>query len=165
MTYKHDKNGVIDIPFKLLITVIIMAFTITIAFSGLDHYSKISAENNLKAQIDRIVGIARSVDSSGNGTAQTLTDVKIEGTLMATVEYVIIGDKKTGANKSMIRYKISGLSKKSELVQDANGRDIVLTTEKDRELKLHTGTYNINFKKVVEGSGVNMKSYLIMTIV
>jgi|GEM_PF-3235279 hypothetical protein len=62
------EGAVEDIPFRLLIMVLLMAATISIAASGLTTVSEMSLQARLEEEMTELGGIALATSSSGSGT-------------------------------------------------------------------------------------------------
>ena len=140
MPLKRDSCGSIEsLPLKLIIISIVMVITIPVAWTGLSNYSKIQAENNMRSQVEYIATTAKQVYAGANGTSLSIK-VNFEGGFFNNVEYVKIGDSLSSGKCSTIRYKISGETEKTYVIQNPN---VPMTSTDGDALQLGSGTYTL----------------------
>jgi hypothetical protein len=64
-----DTNGAVeDIPFRLLIMVLLLAGTVSIATSGITKISELNMQKQLTEEMDSLGEVALATSSSGSGT-------------------------------------------------------------------------------------------------
>lgn len=167
MLLKSDSRGSIEsLPLTLIIISIIIAITIPLVWTGLSNYSKIQTENNIKAEIEHIATTAKQVYAGANGTSLKI-DVNFAGGFFSSVEYVKIGDNVSDTRSSTIRYKLSGESEKTYVIQNPN---IPLTSTKNQVLELGSGRYTLILERIVlgdiNGNGFidNNEDYIVVKI-
>ena len=139
-------EGVLELPMKLLITVIIMAIALPAAIGGFNAYQEKQAKLELEMELDKIKETIQRVYSSGNGTTRNL-DVNIPDRLMAGVDYVKIGDNILPLDSTdpspyatLIRYKMDG-----EKVGYIELNLYATSKTWDKPIVLHGGSYELRF--------------------
>lgn len=96
-----------DLPFRILVSAIVIGLTAPTVFAGLSAYE--SRELSVRAMrgIDAIVQAAQQIHLSGGGADRVRVD--FVGGLTAHIEYVLIGDASGGSMASAARYKVLGI--------------------------------------------------------
>lgn len=111
-----EENGVVGIPLKLIIVIVILAITIPATFKGLESYDRFQTENNIRSEIDFLAANIKQVYLSGLGNAQDV-DVDFNDGMMSKVEEITLGDSIDGIFTA-IRYKLSHRSSQIMLLKD-----------------------------------------------
>jgi hypothetical protein len=116
--FRDDEDAVEGIPFNLIIIVFVLAIAVPMIWSGLSNYDRTQKENDLRSEIEFIISTIKLVYTSGEGNSQRM-DVDFSSSFATKVERVWIGDDKDGL-WSTIRYKLSGYSKETIVIQNPN---------------------------------------------
>jgi uncharacterized protein (UPF0333 family) len=146
-TFISDRDGVIELPFKLLIASIIVIVTASMAYAGLESYSKVSAEASAEAAAKAVIAGAADVSSLGiNSSVKANLDIK--GGPFHRVESFVIG---CGPNETTykckgVEYKVSGEKAVWLVAKDQAGHDIVLKG-KGGKVALGEGTHEVLLMK------------------
>jgi hypothetical protein len=116
--FRGNEDAVEGIPFKMIIIVFILAIGFPMIWSGLANYDRSQKENDLKSELEFVITTIKLVYTSGVGNSQQI-DVDFTSSFATKVEKVWIG----GGTKdlwSTIRYKLSGSSKRTVVIQNPN---------------------------------------------
>lgn len=119
-------RAVVDLPFKLVIVVIVMAVTTAALYSGLDAFYRSGAEASARTAAERVARAATEVSAMGAGSSRTV-EVELEGNSMYPIERMDIGCGPAGSGTecNTIRYKLADHTT-WVYVRDASDRDLEL---------------------------------------
>jgi len=145
-----NRRGVLEMPLKLLISVIIMTATASIGFGALSYYSKGMVESNLRQQGESIASAALRLDGLGLNSTLRL-QLKLEGAPMAGVEFFKVGYPLTEPlhpYAAMVRFKGAGTDEGHIYVKDAGGSPLPLCSISGDTFPLGAGTHDILLTKL-----------------
>lgn len=148
--FAANERGVIELPFKLLIASIIVVVTASVAYAGLESYSKVSTESSANAAAKAVIAAAADVSTLGvNSSVKAKVDVK--GGLFHRVESFVIGcgPNDTDYKCKGIEYKVSGERSVWLVAKDQGGHDIVLKG-KDGKVSLGEGGHELLLVKSLD---------------
>lgn len=149
MSMRKYSKGVMSLPFKLILIGIVLAFTVSIGYTGLNTYSKSAAENNLRIDCERIISTAKKVDSMGINTTLGVS-VDIKGSMLHSVVNFEIGyilTKPLNPKSFSIRYRISGGEEKSVYAYDDSHEPLPMCGEDGGSVILSPGEHRILLTK------------------
>ena len=118
LAFEKDDNAVEGIPLNLIIVLLVLAIALPIIWAGLANYDRTQKENDIRNEIEFIITTIKFVYTGGEGNSQ-LIDVDFDSSFATKVERVEIG----GSTKSLwytIRYKLSGNSKQTIIIENPN---------------------------------------------
>lgn len=140
---RRDRDGVVELPFKLVIAGIIVIITMSIAYAGLQRFSESSLTDRVEASVSEIVAAAGDVATMG---VDSSVKVKVDLTASAfhRVESFTIGcgPDDDDIDCKGVRYRISGLSSKLTIVKDHAGYDIVIKG-RNKAIVLGEGAHDV----------------------
>ncbi len=116
--FEKDDNAVEGIPLNLIIILLILAIALPIIWAGLSTYDRTQKENDMRNEIEFIIITIKFVYTNGESNSQQI-DVNFDSSFATKVERVEIG----GPTKSLwstIRYKLSGSSKQTIIIENPN---------------------------------------------
>jgi len=148
--FSYDRDAVIELPFKLLIASIIVVVTVSVAYAGLESYSKVSTEASADAAAKVVIAGATEVSSLGiNSSVQAKLEIK--GSLFHRVDSFNVG---CGPNETTykckgVEYKVSGEKAIWLVAKDQAGHDIVLKG-KTGKVALGEGTHELLLVKLAD---------------
>ena len=100
------KDGVEELPLKLIIIAIVVAITIPIMVDSLSNFSNDQVLSDIRAEIAKVVTAIKLSYSSGIGTSIPVT-VSLQNGVMTSIDYIKIGDTRGAVYEAMIRFKVS----------------------------------------------------------
>lgn len=149
-----NKSGVIDLPLRLVIIMIILGITIPIIIGGLMYFTRIQKENQLDARINELRMQIVQVYRGGVGT-----DIRVDIEFPSETEYIRIGGALTGDYKKYrIEYKIFSTIRSYAVLDGA--KNIPMCSDTGRTLEIGGAKYALSLKKVeytagdIDGDGV-----------
>jgi hypothetical protein len=131
-----DDRSVIEIPYKLLITVIILLLVVPLVWFGLDTYSRAQVETNVRTECERLITAIKHVWKGEEGTSITVY-ISFQDAVLSSIEYIKIGDCLGGKHESRVRYKISGEQVKSITIVP----NVPVTTVNNESFDCSAGNY------------------------
>ena len=143
LKFINDQGGVIELPFKLILASVIILITVSVAYAGLENYSKSSTENAADTAAKAVISAAADVSAlSVNSSVKATVD--INSGLFHRVESFVIG---CGPNETTykckgVEYKVTGSKATWLVAKDQAGHDIVLRG-KDTKMSLGEGSHDI----------------------
>lgn len=143
LKFIDDRDAVVELPFKLLIASIIVVITVSMAYAGLESYSRSSTVTSTEAAANAVIAAAADVSSLGvNSSVKAKVDIK--GGLFHRVESFVVG---CGTNDTTykckgITYKVSGEKEAWLVAKDQAGHDIVLRG-RDGKVALGEGAHEL----------------------
>jgi len=136
LKFIDDRDAVVELPFKLLIASIIVVITVSMAYAGLESYSRSSTVTSTEAAANAVIAAAADVSSLGvNSSVKAKVDIK--GGLFHRVESFVVG---CGTNDTT--YKCSGEKEAWLVAKDQAGHDIVLRG-RDGKVALGEGAHEL----------------------
>ena len=118
-----DRDGVVELPFKLIIASIILVITISIAYTGLENFSESTINDRVETAVASISSTAGEVSTMGVNSS---LKVKVD-------DYKCKG----------IGYKITGHKETWNVVKDHAGHDLVMRGMDGKSCALSDGTHEI----------------------
>jgi hypothetical protein len=146
----RDRRGLVDMPLKLLVSVMIMVATAAAGFGALSQYSKVMVESNLRHQGESIASSALRLDGMGLNSSLKV-QVKLDGAPMAGIEYFRVGYPLTvplHPYAGMVRFKGAGTDEGHVYIKDIGGNILPLCSPEGATLSLGTGTYDVLMTKL-----------------
>jgi hypothetical protein len=129
---------VIELPYKLIITAIILILIVPCIWYALIAYSHYQVENNIRAECNKLITAIKHAWKGEEGTIAQVT-ITLQDGFFSKIAYVKVGDSLGGTYQSRIRYKIENAQ---ELVISIIP-NIPVTTIKNAPLTLGVGHYII----------------------
>jgi uncharacterized protein (UPF0333 family) len=143
----YDNDAVIELPFKLILASVIILITVSVAYAGLESYSKSSTENAAETAAKAVISAAAEVSTlSVNSSVKATVD--INSGLFHRIESFVIG---CGPNETVykckgVEYKVTGSKAAWLVAKDQAGHDIILKG-KDTKISVGEGTHDILLTK------------------
>jgi len=150
MSLRGDRAGVIELPFKLLISVIIMTVTAAAGLGALSVYSKSMLENGLRQQAQVVVSAAEQLDTMGFNSSLRVR-LSIDNAPMDHVDYFKIGyplSMPVHPYSAMVRFKGAGSSEGHLTALDASDNYLPMCSPEGGTLQLGTGEHDILLTKL-----------------
>ena len=147
LKFCYDQDAVIELPFKLILASVIVLITISVAYAGLESYSKSSAESAAETAAKAVISAAADVSTMSVNSSVKAT-VDIGSGLFHRVESFVIG---CGPNETTykckgVEYKVTGDKATWLVAKDQAGHDIVLRG-RDTKMSLGEGSHDILLMK------------------
>jgi len=148
--FGRDRDGVVELPFKLIIASIIVLITISLAYAGLDSYSRSSTMGGADAAADAVITAASDVSSMGVNSS-VKAKVELKAGIFHRVESFVVGCGPTDTTYKCkgVEYKVSGVKETWVVAKDAGGHDIVLKG-RDGKVVLGEGSHELLLVKNVD---------------
>ena len=141
--FTNDRDGVVELPFKLIIAAVIVLITVSVAYAGLESYSESSTQSGAETAAKAVIAAAADVSSLGtNSSAKARLDIK--GGIFHRVESFVVGcaPNETTYKCKGVEFKVSGSKAIWLVAKDQAGHDIVLKG-KDRTVSLGEGSHEL----------------------
>ena len=145
-----DRAGVVELPFKLLISVIIMTVTAAAGLGALSIYSSGMLQNSLRQEAQTVASAAELLD-----TMDFNSSVKVRLTInnapMDHLEYFRIGyplSRPVHPYSAMVRYKGAGSSEGHVTALDAGDNYLPMCSPEGGTLSLGTGEHELLLTKL-----------------
>jgi len=147
----HSENGIMDLPMKIIIVVIIMAITIPIAIAGLNYYRENQVKTDIREELHRLVSKINEVHRAGNTSTSTI-EVTFSGNFFLKIKYIKVGDNILPLNKDnkggdyakWIRYKLG-----DERTRKIEVGELVTKWTHDGPFVLHEGRYKLSLTHLI----------------
>jgi uncharacterized protein (UPF0333 family) len=148
--FVYDKDAVIELPFKLILASVIILITVSVAYAGLESYSKSSTENAAETAAKAVISAAAEVSTLSVNSSMKAT-VDINSGLFHRVESFVIGcgPNETSYKCKGVEYKVTGDKATWLVAKDQAGHDIVLRG-KEMKTSLGEGSHDILLTKMKE---------------
>lgn len=159
MQRMHSRKGVIDLPLRLIIIMIILGITIPIIIGGLMYFTRIQKENQLDARINELKMQIVQVYRGGVGT-----DIRIDIEFPSETEYIRIGGNLKGNyTKYRIEYKIFSTVRSYAVLDGA--KNIPMCSDTGGTLEIGGAKYALSLKKLeypgdIDGDGSSPDFYV-----
>ncbi len=115
-----------DIPFRLVVTVLVMAATITAGAAFIDRLGREATAANLRAEAGHLAGEVRRLSGLGPFSAVEVS-LRLEGVGFASIEYLDVGcGPVEGTACTALRGRLEGGREEWFYVHDSAGRDVRL---------------------------------------
>jgi len=139
-----DRHGVVELPFKLVIASIILIVTISIAYAGLENFSKSAINDRVETAVASISSTAGEVSTMGVNSSLKVK-VDLSSSIFHRVEDFKVGckDGEDDFRCKGIEYKITGHKETWKVVKDHAGHDLVMKGMDGRACSLSDGTHDI----------------------
>ena len=144
----YDNDAVIELPFKLILASVIILITVSVAYAGLESYSKSSTENAAETAAKAVISAAAEVSTLSVNSSMKAT-VDINSGLFHRVESFVIGcgPNETDYKCKGIEYKVTGNKATWLVAKDQAGHDIVLRG-KETKISLGEGSHEVLLTKL-----------------
>ncbi|MEM3444469.1 MAG: hypothetical protein QW115_00670 [Thermoplasmata archaeon] len=155
----YNKKGVLDLPLRLLIIMIILGITIPIIIGGFMYFTRIQKENQLDARINELIMQIVVVSKAGENT-----DIRVDIEFPGETEYIHIGGALTGDyHKYRIEYKIFSTIRSYAVADGA--KNIPMCSDTGGTLELGGAKYALSLKKLsydgdIDGDGSSPDFYV-----
>lgn len=154
---KYRKNnlndkGVLDIPFKIIIMIILVGSVIPVGLMSYRNISREKYKNKIKNELEKIFLTAEEVSLIGNLSVKKI-EVNLEGNFFADIEFVKI--RNTSSDRTIIKYKLSWKDYPDHITRD----DINIIAKQNKSLFLRSKTYDLTLTHIE----YPRKSYVIMS--
>ena len=157
MKLKTVRQGSLEMPAQLLITMIIVAATASIGFGALSAYSKSAVDGNLRGQAEAVAAAAARLDSMGLDSSLQIT-VKLEGAPMEKMAYFRIGHPLTvplHPYSGMVRFKAQSSEEGHVYVKDQSGKPLPMCSKNGGVLELGEGSHRLGLTRCYDaGAGM-----------
>ena len=142
--FLKDGQGVVELPFKLVIASIVLIVTISIAYAGLENFSESTINDRIETAVASISSTAGEVSTMGVNSSLKVK-VDLSSSIFHRVEDFTVGCKEGDDDYKCkgIEYKISGHKETWKVVKDHAGHDIVMKGEDGRACCLSDGTHEV----------------------
>jgi len=104
--FNKDRKGALELPFRLIISMIMVALTVTIVAQGLYRYSENTVENDIKVELEKLERTITLCKQGGLETALTV-ELKFSRSFTVRLAELQIGDEIGGETSSLIKYSLS----------------------------------------------------------
>ncbi len=145
-----NQKGIEGLPFKLLITSIILAVVLPIGYSAYDHYEESGLESYLEERVNELKEILEVMCLS-SGNARTFS-LDISGGTMNRVDFFAVGGPPDTGFSQMVNYSIDGEVTRHTL------DGIRVTTWNNATLALSQGTYEIMLESESTPQGIIIRA-------
>ena len=154
---KYRKNnlndrGVLDIPFKIIIMIILVGSVIPFGMMSYLNISREKYENKIKNELEKIFLTAEKVSLMGNLSARKI-EIDLECNFFEDIEFVKI--KNTSSDRTIIKYKLSWKDNPNYI----SSYDINITSKQNKSLFLRSKTYDLTLTHIE----YPRKSYVILS--
>jgi len=139
---KIDEEGVLDIPFKIIIMIVLIGSVVPLGLMSYRNISREKFKNRIKNELEDIYFSAKEVSLLGNLSTQNI-EINLKGNLFAGIDYVKIIDSR-GNNESLIKYKFDW-RKELEHIHLCDSR---IKIENEDFMMLHDSKYELSLKQV-----------------
>lgn len=147
---KGDTDGVVELPFKLVIASIIIIITVSVAFGGLERYSESIMRDRAEAAVDSVRAAAAEVSSMGvNSSVKAKVDLSSSPFHRIDTFTIGCGPDDDSHKCRGVEYKVAGFSSEWRVVKDGAGHDVALRG-KERKVVLGEGEHNVLLIKAVD---------------
>ena len=158
----HSKDGIMDLPMKIIIIAIIMVITIPIAIAGLNHYRENQVKTDIREELKRLSSKIKEVHRAGNTSTPTI-EVTFRGNFFIEINSIKIGDNILPLNKEnrggdyakWIRYKLDG-----ERTRKIEVGELVTNQNHDGPLVLYDGSYKLSLTHLI----INDESFVAISV-
>jgi len=142
--------GIVELPFKLLISIIIVAATASAGLGALSMFSRNMLDQSLGQQARMICSAAERLDEMGFGSSVEVR-LEIDNAPMDHVEYFRIGyplSAPVHPYSAMVRYKGSGSSEGHATARDAADNFLPMCSARGGTLALGAGEHALLLTKL-----------------
>lgn len=144
-----DQRGVEGLPLKLLIVAIVMGISIPAVLASWSNAERQHTENSLRSELNYLETRIVQVYQAGLGNAISVK-LHIESGMLASIEYVLVGDGLDSPWRSAIRWKLSGQAESLVAIED----DIPVCSEDGNALRMSPGWHYLYLEAKKEESGL-----------
>ncbi|MGB9636213.1 MAG: hypothetical protein ACPL1Y_03055, partial [Thermoplasmata archaeon] len=154
-----ENRGVLDLPMRLLIIMVILGITIPIIIGGFMYFTRIQKENQLDARINELKMQIIQVYRGGENT-----DIRVDIEFPSETEYIHIGGSLNGDyTKYRIEYKIYSTIRSYAVLDGA--KNIPMCSDSGDTLKIGGAKYALSLKKLtypgdIDGDGFSPDFYV-----
>ena len=150
MSLCKDRVAIIEMPFKLLIAIMIMAVTAAAGLGALSTYSKSMLENDLRQEAQTVGSAAERLDTMDFNSTLKI-QISIENAPMDHMEYFKIGyplSTPVHPYSAMVRYKGAGSSEGHVTVRDNGDNYLPMCSPSGETLLLNVGSHALLLTKL-----------------
>ncbi len=147
------ESGVIDMPLRLLIILVILVITVPLVLSIAGYYSSVSAEQEMIAQANYLRDKIVMVYSMGVNSS-----LKITVSFPKNTEYVKVGGPLNSDNSYFIRVKAYNSPERIILVKHGNVG--IRVTSNNTTMVMWSGTYRVLITKMLCNYDLDGNGYL-----
>jgi len=147
---RSGRAGIIELPFKLLISIIIVAVTAAAGMGALSVYSKNILDDGLRQQAQAVCSAAERLDTMGFNSSLRVRLVISNGP-MDRVEYFRIGyplSAPVHPFSAMVRYKGIDMPQGHVTALDASENYLPMCSPQGGTLSVGTGEHDIVLTKM-----------------
>ncbi len=141
MSLRGDRRGIEGLPLQLLIVAVVAGITAPVVYAGLATYDRGQVESRVRGEVLRLTRAAQQYLIAGGG-AETLS-LDLRGGTFTSVLYVTIGDAVGGPLASTVRYRLSGDTEETILVEKPT---VPMAGPDDKPLSLLAGVYDLHLE-------------------
>lgn len=160
MRKRLTKKGVLDLPMRLLIIMVILGITIPIIIGGFMYFTRIQKESQLDARINELKMQIIQVYRGGENT-----DIRVDIEFPAETTYIHIGGPLTAGSydKYRIEYRIFSTIRSYAVLDGA--KNIPMCSDTGGTLEIGGAKYALSLKKLtypndIDGDGFYPDFYI-----
>lgn len=105
MNLSRSNSGIMELPFKLVIMMLLMGLVIPTVAVGYRGVSRIRYQEKVRNELQDLVVFSRKLMQEGDLSSMTI-ELELTGNYFASLDYVELGDT-LGEKEWMINYKLS----------------------------------------------------------
>lgn len=147
----HSKDGIMELPMKIIIIGIIMVITIPLAFAGLNFYRENQVKTDIREELHRLSSKIKEVHRAGNTSTSTI-EVVFSGNFFIEINFIKVGDNilplnsenRGGDYAKWIRYKLDG-----ERTRKIEVGNLVTKNSYDGPFVLNDGRYTLSLTHLI----------------
>jgi len=142
--FYKDREGVVELPFKLVIASIILIVTISVAYAGLENFSERTITDRVETAVASISSTAGEVSTMGiNSSLNVKAD--LTSSIFHRVEDFKVGCKEGEDDYKCkgIEYKVTGHKGTWKVVKDHAGHDLVMKGIDGKSCSLADGSHEV----------------------
>lgn len=140
-----DGSGIMDLPFKLMIMMILIGTTVPASMIGYRNISRTRYDSKVNGELMDLASMAQRLSREGN-LSRCRLEMDIEGDPFARLDYVNIGENLDQHN-NILRYKFSW--KKGQESMVVTGPEVKLTSPYNSTQKLDGNEHELYLTHVV----------------
>lgn len=145
-----DEKGIEGLPFKILITAIVIGLATPAVLGGLSIFDRSQVYERILGTLLNFAEVAKQYYAAGGGSEAL--DLDLRGGLWTRVEFVIMGDVLGGSTANVITFKLSGEEKQFLLIEKPR----VPISTGDGPLTLSEGLYSLRVEVADSGGYVRV---------
>ena len=155
ITPPKDEHAMMDLPFKLIVMIILIGAVIPSSVIGYRNISRVRFEKDIEAELNDLVFMSRCLSREGNSSSCKI-EVDLDGNIFASIDHVQIGSS-IDEYCRLIRYRFSWKRSSSSMIVD--DPSVKLTSPQNSTLRLSGRTQVLYMTHLV----VNDDSFILIS--